>query len=131
MRLSNAFIHRENQIKAVTKDAANFHFRWHNLNAIHQCIQFHNHHRPDPSGYGNQSAAPQSERYEILEPSILRDKPVDNISSTAHLAHFIKLYPESVIHNIALNSYCNFALDLGQVYQPEIEEHERDSPYKN
>ena len=57
-------------------------------------MKFHDHHRPDPTGKGNQAAAPESEMYNQLEISILTSDPRENIPSAEHVAHFLKYHPD-------------------------------------
>ena len=76
----------------VAEISRDFTFKWHDLNIINECIYFHNHHKPDPPGYGNQAAKTESERYNVLEHTVLTDRPQDKIPSSSHDAHFLKFH---------------------------------------
>ena len=55
-------------------------------------MKFHNHHQPDATGTGNQSAAPESEQYNQLEHTILTDNPQENNPKGEQVAHFLKYH---------------------------------------
>ena len=92
--LINAFKFRESQAMDLQERASEFKFRWYNLNLINKCFKFHNRHKPDRTGTGNQAAAPKSEQYDQLQHRILTDKAQDNEPSGDHLAKFLYFQPD-------------------------------------
>ena len=59
IELVNAYKFRESQIMELQERANEFKFKWYDLNLINKCLKFHDHHKPDQVGTGNQAAVPE------------------------------------------------------------------------
>ena len=96
IELVNAFKFRESQMMELQEKALEFEFKWYDLNLINKCLRFHDHHKPDKIGSGNQATAPESEFYmqhQILIEGEDSELPTDRPSGST-LARFLYYQPD-------------------------------------